>query len=108
MGLHTAGIRFNATESMPLGIYHLSPKTDNLKPGDWVSLCLPDHIYEHYKHRIPKGSCSNGSMPLFKEIQSIDEDGVFVVGHHPDSLDSRGYGKMPLVSTRSKIILIFD
>ena len=66
-----AGFRFNATPSLPVGVYKISPGTP--QKGDLVAFCLggkaarlaAEREYLHF------GSCSNGLRPLLKRLAGM-------------------------------------
>lgn len=83
------GIRFNVSESMPIGVYHLVDKP--VERGRWVSVCLPSALSKFALEReyLPKGVCPNGTQPLLKVVVAMPGDTVELIqgalivnGHH--------------------------
>ena len=76
-------IRFNSTESMPIGFYQIQ-KATTLKSGDYVLVCLPDPIAQegHERGYLKKGiGCTNGAEPLLKELIAVPGDNVFLTSN---------------------------
>lgn len=71
------GIRFNYTESMPIGFYK-KVHSVHIARNDLVAVCLPNRIaLEGLKrHYLIHGSCSNGSTPVLKKIIAVPGDTV--------------------------------
>lgn len=74
-----AGIRFNYTNSMPIGFY-IKMKATTIRDGDIVAVCLPDIIANMglKKHYLTRGSCNNGSVPVLKKVIAIPGDSVSI------------------------------
>lgn len=72
-----AGIRFNYTNSMPIGFY-IKIKTSTIRDGDIVAACLPDDIalIGMRNHYLARGSCKNGSVPVLKKLIAVPGDSV--------------------------------
>jgi conjugative transfer signal peptidase TraF len=128
--LWLAGYRFNATPSLPVGIYRLS--VDAPGKGDYAVFCLEGEFAELARERgyLQAGSCPSGLRPLLKKVAglpgdpitgdpavrsadslgrplpSILQEGVIPLGmallmaEHPGSFDSRYFGPVPLASLR--------
>lgn len=80
-GANTAGLRFNATPSMPLGLWRVLPDHLPLHCGEIVVVCLPNTIPVRLgKERgyVPRGSCPDGSEPLVKPIAATAGDVVSI------------------------------
>lgn len=68
-----AGIRFNITESMPVGFYRAID--GEVQVGSVVSFCPPvDQKYDF----MPAGSCSHGEAPYLKQVVALPGDVVTV------------------------------
>jgi len=73
-----AGLRFNPTPSLPLGLYRLA---DGLpQRGDAVSFCLSGAWAETAQERdyLKAGSCPHGLRPLLKLLAGLPGDRVTV------------------------------
>ena len=80
-GANTAGIRFNATPSMPVGLWRIVPNHAPLRRGEVVVVCPPDTAplrMGQARGYIPRGSCPGGSEPLVKPIAAVSGDVVAV------------------------------
>ena len=72
--LHKLGykIGFNVTDSMPLGIYILSNKTEKISTGDIVAFCLRKETYKLFFSRgyfsTQHGSCVDGFPAFIKKV----------------------------------------
>src|SRR3990167_77315 len=73
----TVGIRFNYTESMPVGFYQ-KIHTAKIKDGDLAAVCLPNAIaiVGLKNYYLARGSCQNGSTPVLKKIVAVPGDHV--------------------------------
>lgn len=68
-----AGIRYNVTESMPLGFYRIIDEAPTI--GSVIVFCPPvDRRYEF----MPAGSCSHGEAPYIKQVVAEPWDRVVV------------------------------
>ena len=95
------GLRFNATASIPLGVYWLQGQLPNR--GAYVAACLPDTVARQAMARgyIGVGRCAGGSQELLKVVAAaagdhvvIDVAGVSVNGRRwPDSAVRRADGQ---------------
>ena len=74
--LWLAGYRFNATPSLPVGIYRLS--ADAPGKGDYAAFCLEGEFAELARERgyLQAGSCPSGLRPLLKRVASLPGDPV--------------------------------
>ena len=75
-----AGVRVNTTDSIPLGIYQLTGKT-NYRRGEIVLLCPPKtQPFQMALSRgyISSGFCPHGFEPLFKPVGAVEGDIVTV------------------------------
>ncbi len=77
--IKVTGIRFNYTNSMPIGFY-IKLKTIAVHNGDTVAACLPNKIGKIglENHYLARGSCSNGSVPVLKKVIAIPGDSVSI------------------------------
>jgi conjugative transfer signal peptidase TraF len=128
--LWLAGHRFNATPSLPVGIYRLS--ADAPGRGDYAVFCLEGEFAELARERgyLQAGSCPSGLRPLLKKIAGLPGDPIpgdlavrpadslgralpsvlaegivppgmaLLLAEHPGSFDSRYFGLVPLDSLR--------
>ncbi len=73
------GYRINLTSSMLKGIYQIQHDKD-IQRDDLVSVCLPTKIakYAHSRGYLANGSCSNGYVPIIKQILAIPNDKVIM------------------------------
>lgn len=75
--LFRQGYRFNATPSMPEGIYRIVPGDPSIKHGDLVSVCLTTEPFASLAQErgyLRSGSCPDGSEPLLKFVAGIAGD----------------------------------
>jgi len=77
--VYANGYRINLTSSMFKGIYQIQ-HTTNIKRDDLVSVCLPTKIakYAHSREYLANGSCSNGYVPIIKQILAVPNDKVIM------------------------------
>lgn len=87
LGVHLAGLRFNLTASLPVGLYREVGRPAEL--GDLVALCPAPRWVRFARGRgyLPPGRCDGGGMPLLKRIVAVegqvvalDSAGVLVDG----------------------------
>lgn len=74
-----AGLRGVVTASMPRGLYLARPFHPPARPGDTVSLCLPDHLarWMHARQYLAAGPfCGNGVQRLTKAVLAREGDTV--------------------------------
>lgn len=73
------GLRFNYTESMPIGFYK-SVKAAVVHRGDLVAVCLPKDIADEglRRHYLKRGSCSSGVIPVLKKVVGVPGDTVWL------------------------------
>lgn len=77
----TAGLRVNATASMPHGIWHVEALGARIGRGEIVSVCLPqspalnEAVERGY---ISDGACPGGHEPLMKPVAAVAGDRVTV------------------------------
>ena len=71
-----AGFRFNATPSLPVGVYKISPDTP--QKGDLVAFCLGGKAAKLAAERqyLHFGSCSNSLRPLLKRLAGMPGEQV--------------------------------
>jgi conjugative transfer signal peptidase TraF len=125
-----AGYRFNATSSLPVGIYRLS--ADAPGRGDYAAFCLEGEFADLARERgyLQAGSCLSGLRPLLKKVAGLPGDPIpgdlavrpadslgralpslppegavppgmaLLLAEHPGSFDSRYFGPVPLASLR--------
>ena len=88
LGVDIAGLRFNLTASLPLGLYREAPRPAGL--GDLVAVCPPPEWVRLGRDRgyLPPGRCDGGGAPLLKWIVAVegrvvvvDAAGVTLDGH---------------------------
>jgi len=80
-GANAAGLRVNATPSMPLGLWRMVPDHAALRRGDVAVVCLPDTALVRAgteRGYIPPGNCPGGFEPLVKPIVATAGDIVAV------------------------------
>lgn len=80
-GANTAGLRFNATPSMPVGFWRMVPNHTPLHRGEVVVVCPPDTAplrLGQERGYVPPGDCPGGSEPLIKPIAAVGGDVVAV------------------------------
>jgi conjugative transfer signal peptidase TraF len=85
-----SGLRFNATASMPMGLYRLAKSDPHaLRPGSVVAVCAPPATAELGRRRryLSAGPCSHNSELLLKTIVASAGDDVMVA---PDALYVNG------------------
>ena len=78
---NTAGLRFNATPSMPVGFWRMVPNHAQLQRGEIVVVCPPDTAplrMGQERGYIAPGTCPGGSEPLVKPIAAVSGDVVAV------------------------------
>lgn len=76
-----AGVRWNATASMPRGLWMVAPVGDAVQRGDTVAVCPPEVAAVQEAGRrgyIPAGGCAGGLEPLVKPVAAIAGDVVTV------------------------------
>lgn len=74
-----AGLRGVVTASMPRGLYLARPFHPPARPGDTVSLCLPDHLARWMRTRqyLAAGPfCGSGVQRLIKAVLAREGDTV--------------------------------
>ncbi len=79
-GGEAAGLRINATASMPRGLWRVQAG-DPIERGEIVTVCPPDQAdIREAAHRgyIPNGSCPAGYEPLVKPVAAITGELVTV------------------------------
>lgn len=73
---YVVGLRVNASESMPQGIWMQHAYTGSVRVGDAVVICLPKTtITMRY---IGPGSCNNGTEPVLKTVGAVPGDVVSI------------------------------
>jgi conjugative transfer signal peptidase TraF len=76
-----AGLRVNATPSMPVGLWMVTAASLSPRRGEIIAVCLPDSSPAREAFRrgyISAGSCPGGAEPLVKPIAAIGGDVVAV------------------------------
>lgn len=76
----------NATESLPLGLYHVEPIRRPVHPGDTVVACMPPEAarfaIEHRFHVMQitnnPSPCPGGVVPVIKKVIAIGGDSVVI------------------------------
>ncbi|MDA8232789.1 MAG: conjugative transfer signal peptidase TraF [Magnetospirillum sp.] len=77
----TAGYAVNVTESMPRGLWRITPMTREPRAGDVVAFCPTDTApFRLAKERdyIPGGHCPDGYTPVIKPIAATAGDRINV------------------------------
>jgi conjugative transfer signal peptidase TraF len=72
-----AGLRVNATASMPRGIWRVEAPGPQIERGEIVSVCLPESAAIREAARrgyLPAGPCPGGYEPLVKPVAAIAGD----------------------------------
>ncbi len=85
-----AGLRVNATASMPRGLWRVTPVTAALARGEIVSVCPPEVPAIHEaaaRGYLPAGGCEGGTEPLVKPVAAVAGDVVTV---SPESIAVNG------------------
>ncbi|HTT79055.1 MAG TPA: conjugative transfer signal peptidase TraF [Stellaceae bacterium] len=80
-GPTAAGFRFNATSSMPIGLWRVEPAPPMLHRGDIVTACLPAGPIARLALRrdyVEPGNCPSRTMPLVKPVAATAGDTVRV------------------------------
>lgn len=81
VGADIAGLRFNATPSMPLGLWQIVPSDAPLRRGAIVAVCPPNTAAVRAgvaRGYIPPGQCPGGYEPLVKPIAATSGDVVTI------------------------------
>lgn len=107
--VEAAGVRFNLTPSVPIGLYRL--RSSSLEIGHLVATCLtePFSAFGLERGYLRQGSCSDGASPVIKhvaasagEVVEVTAGGVFVDGRRiqnpAPSVDSEGRNLSPLAA----------
>jgi conjugative transfer signal peptidase TraF len=79
LGAGAAGLRVNATASMPRGLWRVAPAAGPIRRGAIVSLCLPQGPLLRLALRrgyLGAGPCPGGAEPLLKPVAAIAGDTV--------------------------------
>jgi conjugative transfer signal peptidase TraF len=79
VGAGAAGLRLNATASMPRGLWRVAPAAGPIPRGAIVSLCLPPGPLLRLALRrgyLGAGPCPGGAEPLLKPVAAIAGDVV--------------------------------
>jgi len=78
-----SGLRFNDTDSLPVGFYRTTPG-----PSAFVGVCLPKAIVQQATVAgllLPyRGECPDGHVPILKKLYRA-------TGDHPILFDARGF-----------------
>lgn len=77
----TAGLRVNATASMPQGIWQVEAPGARIERGEIVSVCLlqsPALNQAAERGYVPAGACPGGHEPLVKPVAAVAGDRVTV------------------------------
>lgn len=84
VALQGTDLRINFTESMPIGIYLLSPlPPEGVKRGMLIASCAPTRAQELGRERnyLAAGSCPGGAELLLKSVVATDGDEVRIGSH---------------------------
>lgn len=81
-GISNSGYHINLTDSLPRGVY--KETTEPLTRGVLAVECLPQEWAELGLQRgwIHTGSCSNGTMPVLKQVVAVPGDTVHLTGSY--------------------------
>ena len=77
--VYAAGIRFNTTPSIPVGMYRLTH--DPIKKGAYVLFCPPpsaEFAMAKARGYLRAGFCPGGFGPMMKKILAIQDDKVMI------------------------------
>ena len=80
-GAGTAGLRVNASVSMPIGLWRVARVESTVQVGQVVTICPPDTPAIRdaaIRGYIPAGCCPGGTEPLLKPIGAVAGDIVAV------------------------------
>lgn len=101
-----AGVRFNASPSIPVGLYRLVDEPVGV--GSLVAACLPERHATSGRRRgyLHRGHCPGDAAPVVKRVGAVGGDtvlvspaGVFVEGRYlqaaAPAADSRGRPLVP-------------
>jgi signal peptidase I len=95
-------------------ILHLYKVTEqSLAPvfqeGDFVIILKIPFLFDHYKEGdvVVFNQITYGRM--IKRVQAVSPagDALFVIGSHPNSVDSREFGSIPIQSVLGKVVWHF-
>lgn len=79
--VRTSRLRLNTTDSMPRGLWHVSPVTGAVRRGMAVTLCLPKGAAARLalaRNYVSPGFCASGTAPLLKPVAAVAGDDVTV------------------------------
>ena len=62
LAFDAAQLRINTSESLPVGLYRVSPS------GSFVEFCPDDHGLSAQRHYRARGACPDGAAPLLKPV----------------------------------------
>ena len=80
-GAAAAGLRFNETPSMPLGLWQVETGHGSLRHGDVVVVCPPETVAVRIgweRGYIPLGRCPGGTEALLKPVAATEGDVVVI------------------------------
>lgn len=78
---HQAGFIFNTTASVPVGLWHVQPITQEIQSGQIISICPTDKpIFRLARSRgyIPSGICPGRYEPLLKRVVGMPGDVITI------------------------------
>jgi conjugative transfer signal peptidase TraF len=78
---HQAGLMFNTTPSVPMGLWQVQPTTQKIHRGSMISICPVDKpIFRLARSRgyTPAGPCVGRYTPLLKRVAAIPGDMVTI------------------------------
>ena len=83
IGLKSFGIVLTYTGSDPIGFYRFVPNTGTIRPGNYVSFCLPKSVAQMGLSRgyLTDGSCPDATEQLLKEVIAVPGDQVSVTNN---------------------------
>jgi conjugative transfer signal peptidase TraF len=91
LGVHETGLTWNASPSMPVGVWQVGPMKRPITRGDIVVLCLPPAASALGLQRgyVLPGDCPTGSEKLLKpaaavpgDVVQVSDQGIAVNGVH--------------------------
>ncbi|MGH7096619.1 MAG: conjugative transfer signal peptidase TraF [Stellaceae bacterium] len=81
LAARTTSLRVNTTDSMPRGLWHVSPFPGRIRRGMTVTVCLPKGAAARLalaRNYVSPGPCASGTAPLLKPVAAVAGDVVHV------------------------------
>jgi conjugative transfer signal peptidase TraF len=81
LAARTTSLRLNTTDSMPRGLWHVSPLPGRIRRGMTVTVCLPKGAAARLalaRNYVSPGPCASGVAPLLKPVAAVPGDVVRV------------------------------